>query len=306
MTAQLIFLGVTTAGSQILRLFPEWADLLGLDAKIVGRDLPLAGPPEVYRRAVEELRDEPSVAGALVTTHKVAVQRYAGDLFSELDRWAWLCGEISCISKRDGRLIGHALDPITSGMAMSAIIAPGYWGERPGAGVLCMGAGGAGTAITAHLLAQPHRPGRIVITSRRPEPLEALRAIGQGLGGVEVLDPHMVASEEHTDALLASMAPGSLVINATGAGKDRPGSPISGRVPFPEDAIAWDLNYRGDLGFLVQARRELPASRIHDGWRYFIHGWTEVIGEVFGIEMAAERLAVLADAAEPFRPTTPT
>jgi shikimate dehydrogenase len=305
MRQRLYFIGVTTERSQIRQLFPAWAELLGLDAEIVGRDLPLDGDAATYRRAVEELRDDPTAAGALVTTHKVVVYRHARDLFETLDRWARLCGEVSCISKRRGALVGHAKDPITSGMAMEAIVGRTYWREHPGAEVLCMGAGGAGTAITVHLLSQQHRPARIRVTSRRTEPLEALRAIGRQLEAGGILECHVVESEARTDALLASVPPGSLVINATGAGKDRPGSPITDAAAFPEGAIAWDLNYRGELLFLEQARRQLPASRIHDGWRYFIHGWTAVIGEVFGIEMTSPRLAILSEAAEPFRPPMP-
>ena len=43
-----------------------------------------------------------------------------------------------------------------------------------------------------------------------------------------------------------------MVVNATGLGKDSPGSPISGAAIFPDGGIAWD-NYRGDLLFLEQA-----------------------------------------------------
>ena len=38
-----------------------------------------------------------------------------------------------------------------------------------------------------------------------------------------------------------------------------------------------------------------------DGWRYFIHGWTQVIGEVFEIEMTAELVDELASLAEATR-----
>jgi hypothetical protein len=37
---------------------------------------------------------------------------------------------------------------------------------------------------------------------------------------------------------------------------------------------------------------------VADGWRYFIHGWTQVIAEVFDIPMPAatvEELAVIAE-----------
>jgi shikimate dehydrogenase len=45
------------------------------------------------------------------------------------------------------------------------------------------------------------------------------------------------------DELMAILPPGSLVINATGMGKDRPGSPISDNGLFPERGIVWELNY---------------------------------------------------------------
>ena len=75
---------------------------------------------------------------------------------------------------------------------------------------------------------------------------------------------------------MAAMPPGSLVVNGTGMGKDSPGSPITDQGVFPEKARVWELNYRGELGFLHQARRQEAARAlfIEDGWRYFVHGWT--------------------------------
>ena len=55
------------------------------------------------------------------------------------------------------------------------------------------------------------------------------------------------------DQIMGEMAGGSLVINATGMGKDRPGSPITDAGRFPVDGVAWELNYRGALGFMHQA-----------------------------------------------------
>jgi shikimate 5-dehydrogenase len=89
------------------------------------------------------------------------------------------------------------------------------------------------------------------------------------------------------DAVLRSLKPGSFVINATGLGKDAPGSPLTDAAIFPERAVAWDLNYRGDLVFLDQARRQQQEKslRIEDGWTYFLHGWTQVIAEVFHVDI---------------------
>ena len=49
----------------------------------------------------------------------------------------------------------------------------------------------------------------------------------------------------------------------------------------------WELNYRGELRFLEQARRQEQARAlvIEDGWRYFVHGWTRAIAAVFEIEI---------------------
>jgi shikimate 5-dehydrogenase len=89
------------------------------------------------------------------------------------------------------------------------------------------------------------------------------------------------------DQLVARLPPGSLVVNATGLGKDAPGSPLTDAVAFPSHAIVWEFNYRGDLVFLDQARaqQEPRRLRIEDGWTYFIHGWTRVIADVFAREI---------------------
>ena len=86
---------------------------------------------------------------------------------------------------------------------------------------------------------------------------------------------------------MAGLKPSSLVINATGLGKDVPGSPITDAGLFPQQGIAWDLNYRGDLVFLDQARRQQLKRNLQaeNGWTYFLYGWTQVIAEVFDIDI---------------------
>ncbi len=66
------FIGVTTGQSSIMRLFPLWAELLGLKhAQLVGVDLPLHAAPEQYRQVVAQIKNDPLSLGALVTTHKI-------------------------------------------------------------------------------------------------------------------------------------------------------------------------------------------------------------------------------------------
>ena len=56
MTRSFTFIGVTTAQSSIMRIFPRWRDLLGLgpDVEMAGWDLPLHAPPEDYCAAVTD------------------------------------------------------------------------------------------------------------------------------------------------------------------------------------------------------------------------------------------------------------
>jgi len=82
-------------------------------------------------------------------------------------------------------------------------------------------------------------------------------------------------------------------------GKDTPGSPVTDAGVFPRDGLVWELNYRGELDFLHQARRQ-EADRgltVHDGWAYFIHGWTSVISEVYDIEIGPDLLRRLSQIA---------
>ncbi len=106
-----------------------------------------------------------------------------------------------------------------------------------------------------------------------------------------------------TDRLLEQLPPRSVVVNATGMGKDRPGSPVSDGARFPEQALAWDFNYRGSLEFLQQARHQAEERRlqVEDGWRYFLHGWSDHIAEVFELEIDRARFEGLAAAAEALR-----
>jgi shikimate dehydrogenase len=296
------FVGVTTGASSIMRLFPHWAEELGLDAEISGLDLPLDSSPEDYRRTVLTILDDPAARGALVTTHKVGVFRHAGDLFQRADRWAELCREVSCIAKRDSGLEAWAKDPITSWRSFVDFVGADYFARRPEAAVLCLGAGGSGTAFTSRLLGVDHPPARIHVTNRSPERLEDLAEVHQRIGAATPVEYHRVSGTSDTDRLLEGLPPGSVVINATGMGKDRPGSPISDSATFPEGGVAWDFNYRGTLEFLEQARRQRDERGllVEDGWRYFLHGWSEHIAQVFQLDLdpgILERLGRIAEMA---------
>jgi shikimate 5-dehydrogenase len=285
----LYFIGVTTGQSSIRTVYPRWAAELGLEhTQLAGIDLPLHAPRESYRRVVDFIKSDPLSMGALVTTHKIDLYEACSDMFDEVDPLAHLMAETSCLSKRDGRLICHAKDPISSGLALDAFLPAGYWQETGGA-VFLLGAGGSSIAISWYL-ARPERgadrPSRIVISNRSPQRLDMIKRVHIEIGTDVPLDYVLTPSPADNDAVLAAMPPASLVVNATGLGKDAPGSPLSDAAAFPRSAVAWDLNYRGDLVFLDQARAA-GHVRVHDGWVYFLHGWTQVIAEVFDISIPA-------------------
>src|SRR2546423_2985385 len=121
------FVGVTTSKSAMMKIFPLWSEILGIGARLVGYDAPLHAPAEIYRAIVRHVKTDPLSRGALVTTHKIDLLAASRDLFDYLDHHAQICEEVSAISKLNGRLEGHALDPISSGKALEAFIAPGYW-----------------------------------------------------------------------------------------------------------------------------------------------------------------------------------
>lgn len=285
------FIGVTTHQSSIMRIFPRWAAVLGLgDAELRGINFPLHDRPEHYRHVVQSIKDDPLACGALVTTHKLDVLAASRDLFEELDEFAALMQEVSSIAKRGSRLVGHAKDAVNSGLAVDSIVGAGYW-ERTRAAAFVCGAGGASVALTWYLLHPGHganRPSRLLITDRDDQRLAAIQRVHQqafAAASAELPDVeyHRVADAQDTDRLLASCPARTLVVNATGLGKDAPGSPLSDAALFPHESIAWDFNYRGDLVFLAQASRQQHARslRVVDGWEYFLHGWTSVIAEVF-------------------------
>ena len=301
-TKRFSFVGVTTGSSAIMRVFPLWAERLGLgDVAISGHDVPIHAEPERYRALVQQLKSDPLDLGALVTTHKIDLFQACRDLFDWVDPYAALCGETSCLSKRDGIFRAHAKDPISSGRSLDEFVPQGYW-RQTGAEALLFGAGGSNLAITIHLLdARPadDRPSRIVVVNRTAGRLASMRAVHEQLGATVDIVYVENADALANDRLLAAAPPGSLVVNGTGMGKDTPGSPITDDAVFPERALVWELNYRGDLDFLQQARRrQLPRGLVvEDGWRYFIHGWTAVIEEVFDVAIDGALLDEFSDLA---------
>ena len=286
----LYFIGVTTSKSSIMNLFPKWAEHLRLgDCEIKGFDFMPHDEAAKYRECVEFIKNDPLSKGALVTTHKIDILLSCIDQFDYLDEHAKLMGEISCISKDGKKLLGHAKDPISSDLALNRLLPENFWKEKGGE-VMCLGAGGAAIAILYNLnrLKQnKNHPSTIFVTDISKSRLESIKQIYRKFDTNIPMELHLCSESKSNDNLTTNLNPHSLIINATGLGKDKPGSPFTYDVQYPQNSIIWELNYRGELIFLDQAeaQRNNKNLTIHDGWVYFIHGWFEVIAEVFKLDI---------------------
>jgi shikimate 5-dehydrogenase len=295
------FIGVTTGQSSIMKVFPKWATTLNIYAEIKGIDLPLHAPAEEYRRVAEFLKDDPLSLGALITTHKLDFFKACRDLFEYIDPFAEKLEEVSCLSKRDGFFRAHAKDPISSGLALENFVPPGFWKDHGGE-VLLLGAGGSSLAMSLYFSQKKfgdNVPRRIILANRSEARLVSAKAALANLNNrIEFRFLHNPLPADN-DETIATLPPYSLVVNATGLGKDAPGSPTTDAVSYPHHSLIWEINYRGDLLFKRQAEAQRGEKKLHveDGWNYFIYGWIQVITEVFDIEIngpVLERLSNIA------------
>ena len=296
------FIGVTTGQSSSRTVFPLWMEALKRpDVRLEGIDMKIHADPAIYRQVVAHIRREPMALGALVTTHKIDLLEAARDLFDELGPFARLTHEVSSIAKDEGKLVGRATDPVAGGLSLDAILGQEYF-ARTGGQVLLLGAGGAAVALSLHLIQKPHpkdRPRRIVVVNRSAGWLDRLRQMVAQFNSDIQFAYIQNSVPQRNDELVAALPPGSVIINATGMGKDTPGSPLTDDVLFPKNAVAWELNYRGELDFLQQAQAQQSAQNltVADGWDYFVHGWSQVISHVLHVPIDPPLFARLSQIA---------
>ncbi len=287
------FIGVTTIKSSIMKLFPLWMAELGrTEISIVGVDLKIHDHPENYRKVVEQIKYNANSIGALVTTHKMDLCSAAKDMFDYFDDYSMLLEEISCISKNNSKLEGHAKDPISSGLSLEQIVEKGYFAKTK-TWVLIFGAGGSSIATILYIITKrdpSDKPEKIVVVNRSKPRLDHLNKIVQEIGTDIKMEYVCNQDPKVNDKIMDSLPPYSIVINATGMGKDTPGSPLTNKGLFPQNGIAWEFNYRGELDFMHQAERQSVSRnvRVEDGWIYFIHGWTQVISQALHLKMTSE------------------
>ncbi len=300
------FIGVTTGKSSIMKVFPLWMKVLGREEVIMeGVDCKIHGDPEEYRKAVAQIKYDPLSLGALVTTHKIDLLTAARDMFDYLDPYAMITDEVSSISKLEGRLEGHAKDPLTSGASLDAIIEKGYFAKTKG-DVLCFGAGGSAIATLLHLINKKDkgdRPRKFTFVNRSQGRLDHAKEMVGGLNTDIEIEYICNSDPAINDKIMEKFAPGSIIINATGMGKDTPGSPITWEGKFPMNSIAWEFNYRGELDFLHQSLAQVESRnvKVEDGWLYFVHGWTQVVAQVLHFDLTPALFDKLNEAASTVR-----
>lgn len=300
------FIGVTTGKSSIMKVFPLWMKVLGREEVVMeGVDCKIHDEPQVYRNAVAQIKYDPLSLGSLVTTHKIDLLTAARNMFDYLDPYALITDEVSSISKSEGRLEGHAKDPLTSGASLDAIIEKGYFGKTNGE-VLCFGAGGSGVATLLHLINKKDkgdRPKKFTFVNRSQGRLDHAREMVGGLKTDIEIEYICNSDPLVNDRIMEKFPPYSIIINATGMGKDTPGSPITWEGKLPLNSVSWEFNYRGELDFLHQSLAQVESRKVkvEDGWIYFVHGWTQVVAQVLHFDLTPALFDRLNQAASTVR-----
>jgi shikimate dehydrogenase len=308
------FIGVTTKQSAMVQILPLWSQALNIKLDLIGIDLSLDASPSQYREAVARIKNDPDAIGSVVTTHKTKLFEHAFSLFDKFDTLAEVTKEVCSITRRAGVLEGLAgTDCLSTTHGLNDILGSDYW-KSYASDVVCFGAGGVARSIALSLLCdfqtlspfsnpRKYLPKRLVFVDINPSQIQSIKDLLAPFSErmqIEFLHQNEVAAN---DRLVASSSEHSLIINATGMGKDRPGSPLSNAVIFPEQSIAWDLNYRGERLFLQQAQVQKESRRltIHDGWLCFMHGWTQSLQASLQHNFSKEQFDHLVDVAKTFR-----
>lgn len=273
------FLGVTTSQSSVHTYFSRWCKILQADAQLVCCDIIVGATSAVYERFVDQLLFRENVVGSLVTTHKAALYEFCANRFSNLTEDSRNLEEIGVAFKERGGWSADAPDVRSTKFVLARLLSSQQWlnGSRQ---VVIFGSGGAGLALAMALSKLANPPTKVVLTEANRNRLSTVAKI---LGKSNALSMIELEYSEKNQQLLDRSPQGSLLVNASGLGKDLPGSPVESFEGAPKDAIVWDFNYRGDLQFLDQARSiDLSKSPlIEDGWNYFISGWAHTMCRVF-------------------------
>lgn len=314
-----LFLGASTAASAVHRYFPRWAGKFPEPVRLIGIDLPVAAPARKYEDLLDWMARHQQVRGMVITSHKIDLFRAGSGRFTAADRLSAMLGETSAVRRTPcGDLLAYATDPLSARAAAAELDLGTSGGET-----VCFGAGGAAVALVAALTLPgteltpgivpnpdarrgapgvsaaggPLSEGDIHATDVRSDRLAHLMQVAARLGVASRVVPHLRDDASGNAGLLAGHPHARLVVNATGLGKDGPGSPLTDEAVFPRHCVVWDMNYRGPLTFLQQARTQRDAGglQIADGWRFFLHGWTNALARILDVPPGDPALASILD-----------
>jgi shikimate 5-dehydrogenase len=296
---QIWFVGVRTAGSAALAAFPAWMHALRVEADVVGIDLALDAPDSEYRALVKRFRDREEAVGAVVTGHKARLYEAAADELDAISDTALGCREVSVLHRRRGQVLGTAIEVASTRYALQAIVEPSHWAST-GGHLLILGAGGTAAALIDalydHAADAERGPGAVHVIDLAPQRARRLSArIGSLATDVVVSSP----GPQDAPSVLSQLPPNSLIVNATGVGKDSPGSPLPLPAPWPTGGIFWEINYRGVLALLKDAiaRAGECGLRVHDGWGLFVAGWSEALAVILDRPLDCHTRTAVEDAA---------
>ncbi|WP_189765881.1 hypothetical protein [Streptomyces xanthochromogenes] len=186
-------------------------------------------------------------------------------------------------------LHASAHDVAAGGDIVQELLADSRW-ETGARHAVVLGAGGAGLAL-ACVLTEASGVRQVILTeqssARRREVRHILEAAGLDGGRVAL------APATQNDSLVAEAPPGTLLVNATGLGKDTPGSPLADTTPLPARSLFWELNYRGQRPLLARAQATTGSTggRAVDGWDFFVRSWFEALKTILETNWGRDELA---------------
>jgi shikimate 5-dehydrogenase len=267
---------------------PGWSRALDVDIELDCQDLPVGVDASAYAALLDDLRSDSRALGMVVTTHKARLWESCAELFDEVTPACREVGEASAIACRNGRLIADASDVRGVGRAVERVLDADQWRSGNHEAIV-LGAGGAGISLAFNLV--DRLPGlgatRVVLTDADSARLEVARALRRSWDRADRLEIESAVGANN-DRLVGAALPGTLIVNATGMGKDRPGSPVS--IDLPKRTIFWEFNYRGPRDLLERARSNAVTDDllVVDGRDYFICSWLEALCSVLGREASVE------------------
>lgn len=288
-----VFIGVDTHSSRALATVPSWSRQLGTPLAVTPIDVPLGATRAVFETILDRLEADSAAVGAVITNHKVAMYEAAADRCSLVSADANELRECNVLASRPGGLAAFATDVQSIGAALDRI-----W-PACSAPVVCLGGGGSAAALCLHLLRRAAPPREVIICERDAgRALELTELFGKqaARAGVGLT---IESGQAQWDDVVSTLAPGGLVVNATGLGKSDGLSPLTANAMLPRHATVWDLNYRGELPYLRLARsREHDLRlRVHDGLHLFVLGWLAALCTVLDVqpqEQAESKFAAIA------------